>query len=197
MKERIEKYHHNIINLIDSIAVSRDRGEKVTVYEGIAAACNTVKEQSLDDGKIIFIGNGGSAAICSHMATDFWKVGNVPAMAFNDSSLLTCISNDFGYCHVFEKPIEMFAAAGDVLIAISSSGSSENILRGVETARAKGCEIITLSGFKSDNPLRSSGSINFHVPSLEYGPVEIVHQYICHWMLDMLVTIGAEDRAEG
>lgn len=137
-------------------------------------------------GKVIFIGNGGSAAIASHQAVDFWKNGKVRAIAFNDSSLLTCVSNDFGYEQVFERPIDMFAEGSDVLIAISSSGQSENILRAVDKAKSKKCSVITLSGFKPDNPLRRKGQLNFYVPSESYGLVEISHLIICHYLADKI-----------
>jgi len=89
---------------------------------------------------------------------------------------------------VFEKPIEMFADAGDVLIAISSSGKSENIVRGVEAARRTGCRIITLSGFRPDNPLRRLGELNFWVPTDSYGHVEITHLALCHAVVDAIMA---------
>jgi len=188
MKDRgfIEKHHKEFIGLLDSIKVTDGKGNRLDTYTGIENVCSIINKKA--DSKVFFIGNGGSAAIASHMAIDFWKNGGIPATAFNDSSLLTCISNDFGYKHVFEKPIEMFANKQDVLFAISSSGKSENILRGVETAKLKGCSIMTLSGFSSDNPLSVKGNVNFYVPSTEYGPVEVIHQYICHWILDTLIA---------
>ena len=139
--------------------------------------------------KLIFIGNGASASISSHMSTDYWKNGGIRAIAFNDSSLLTCISNDYGYKHVFEKPIEMFADTGDILIAISSSGKSENILNGVKAARVKNCHIITCSGFETNNPLRNLGDLNFFVPSKDYGPVEILHLSILHCIVDCIIEL--------
>lgn len=137
--------------------------------------------------KVIFIGNGGSAGIASHLSVDFWKNGNINAIAFNDSSLLTCISNDFGYAHVFEQPVKRFAQSGDLLIAISSSGRSENILRGVQAAQEAGCRVMTLSGFSPDNPLREAGDLNFYLPSDSYGIVEVGHLAILHGMLDAIV----------
>jgi D-sedoheptulose 7-phosphate isomerase len=160
---------------------------------GIEGAARLIEARTSAGSKLMFIGNGASAAISSHQATDFWKAGGMRAIAFNDASLLTCISNDFGYRHVFEKPIEMFGEKGDVLVAISSSGQSENILRGVEAARGKGAEILTLSGFASDNPLRANGSLNFYVSSKSYGHVEVVHHAICHCILDTII----ENRRKG
>jgi len=156
-------------------------------------AAHLVRQQTQQDCKVIFIGNGGSAAIASHQAIDYWRNGGFPAIAFNDASLLTCIGNDFGYEHVFSKPIAMLAKPGDVLIAISSSGQSANILAGVEQALTLGCRVITLSSFKPDNPLRQLGDLNFYAPTFSYGFAEISHLAICHCILDGLMkgAIGA------
>jgi D-sedoheptulose 7-phosphate isomerase len=86
-----------------------------------------------------------------------------------------------------EKPIEIFASAGDVLIAISSSGKSANILKGADAALLKGCRVVTLSGFDSNNPLSERGQLNFYIPSHAYGPVEVIHHFICHSILDVIV----------
>jgi len=187
MRERIEKHQRNFVNLLDAIITTDETGNPLDICEGIESVCRMVQRQSQAGGKIISIGNGGSAVIASHIAVDYWKNGRMPALAFNDGALLTCVSNDFGYEHVFEKPIEFFARDGDVLFAISSSGKSENILLGARAARLRGCRVITLSGFDSDNPLRSLGTYNFYVPSHEYGAVEVTHQYICHCILDVIL----------
>lgn len=156
---------------------------------GMEEAVQMILKQAKQGKKIIFIGNGGSAAIASHQSVDYWKNGGIRAIAFNDVSLLTCIGNDYGYPFVFEKPIEMFADAGDLLIAISSSGKSDNILNGARMARKKGCPVITMSGFKPDNPLRSLGDLNFYVPAPTgaYGFVEIAHLTLCHCFIDNII----------
>ena len=186
--EFVENYYKTLSLLFDSIKVTDKEGSEIAFFHGIEQVCSLVRLQADSGCKLMFIGNGASASIASHMATDCWKNGGVRAVAFNDSSLLTCISNDYGYKHVFEKPIEMFADNGDILFAISSSGKSENILKGVHAAKAKECSVITLSGFKDDNPLCSIGDYNFYVPSQEYGPVEIVHHSICHSILDTIIN---------
>lgn len=139
-------------------------------------------------GKVLLIGNGGSAAMASHIAVDLWKNAGLRALAFNDASLLTCVGNDYGYEAVFEKPVAMFAEPADVVIAISSSGRSENVHRGVRAARERGCSVVTLSGFREDNPLRTLGDINFWVPSSSYGEVEVAHLAICHGLVDSIVA---------
>jgi len=198
MKRYAKTYYENLIEYLNSVVSSDRKGNLTDFNKSIEDTCKQILLCSKSGGKLIFIGNGASAAISSHMSTDFWKNGGIRAVAFNDSSLLTCISNDYGYEYVFEKPIEMFAGKGDILIAISSSGRSENILRGVKVAKGKGCHIITLSGFDSYNPLFRLGDINFYVPSNSYGPVEIIHHSICHCILDTIMQfkIAAKQRGE-
>lgn len=138
-----------------------------------------------DMRRALFIGNGGSAAIASHSAIDFWKNGRIRAQCFNDPAQLTCLANDFGYEKVFSEAIKMFVRSGDVLFAISSSGESSNILNAVAEALRHDCFIATFSGFAPENPLRNMGHVNFYVPSGEYGYVELAHQVIMHALLDL------------
>lgn len=164
-------------------------GKSISLEEGIDKTVDLIVSHANRKKKIIFIGNGGSAAIASHQSVDYWKNGGMRAIAFNDTSLLTCIGNDYGYPQVFEKPIEMFADKDDVLLAISSSGKSENIHRGVKAARSVGCPVVTFSGFKTDNPLRGMGDINFYIPAPTgaYGFVEIAHLTLIHCFVDMII----------
>ncbi len=187
IKAFAEQYYSALIGCINGIRVANGSGAGLSFAEGVELAVGLITGVAEAGCKIMFIGNGGSAAISSHMATDYWKRGGMRAVAFNDSSLITCIGNDYGYGSVFEKPIGMFADRGDVLIAISSSGRSENILLGVQAARTRGCGVVTLSGFDNNNPLFRKGDINFHVPSPAYGPVEVIHHSICHCILDTIL----------
>lgn len=181
------RYFEDLSAVIRKVQATLAGGQGSTLAEGLEHAIQLVLQSTGQGRKLMFIGNGGSAAIASHQAVDYWKNGGLRAVAFNDSSLLTCIGNDYGYPHIFEKPIEMFADPGDVLLAISSSGKSENILRGAKAALQKGCRVITLSGFKPDNPLRSLGSVNFYAASSSYGYVEITHLALCHSIVDTII----------
>ena len=107
--------------------------------------------------------------------------------------MLTCLANDLGYDKVFAKQIELYAQSGDLVIAISSSGRSANILNAVKAARAAKCEVISLSGFMPDNPLRGLGDINFYIDSDLYGFVEIGHLTICHAILDFICGLRVPD----
>lgn len=187
MIEAIRENRQRLKELFDDVIATNDKNITLPLDEALDNSINLIIKQANAGGKILFIGNGGSASIASHMAVDFWKNAGIKALAFNDGSLLTCVSNDYGYQHVFEKPIEMFGNAGDILFAISSSGKSENILLAVLAAKQKGLKVLALSGFTEDNPLRKLGDINFYVPSAQYGHVEIVHLSICHCLVDTII----------
>lgn len=173
---------------IEGTICTGPEGETLSRDAGLEKFFLMVRETHAAGGKVIIIGNGGSAAIASHTAVDLWKNGGIRAVAFNDSSLLTCISNDLGYENVFSAPIEMFADKGDLLVAISSSGNSANILKAAKTAAARGCGVVTMSGFGESNPLRKEGEINFYVPSGGYGFVETAHAMLCHCIVDMIIA---------
>ena len=187
MKELAREYIGQLEHCLGAIeATTPDQTLELTA--GLDLAARMIRAAGAAGRKLMFVGNGASAAIASHMSTDFWKNGRVRAVAFNDSSGLTCIGNDFGYEHVFEQPVLMFADPGDILVAISSSGASPNILRAVAAAREKACRVITLSGFEPANPLRAGGDLNFYVPARRYGPVEVLHHAVCHCVLDILTA---------
>ncbi len=156
-------------------------------YRLVAAALRRAKRSG---GKVILVGNGGSATIASHCAVDIVKSVGMQALTFNDAGLLTCMANDYGYGRVFAEPLAVAAASGDILWAISSSGRSASILNAAACARAKGCFVVTLSGFDPGNPLRTAGDVNFYVPSHAYGCVEIAHLAISHTIFDRIAGIA-------
>lgn len=137
-------------------------------------------------GRLYLIGNGGSAGVAAHSVTDFLNVAKLRAATLHDPSLLTCMANDYGYENAFARILATVASAGDVLIAISSSGNSNNIRNAAGEMRRLGGTTITLSGFKRDNPLRSLGEVNLWLDSGDYGMVEIGHQFLLHNLADRL-----------
>lgn len=188
---RLNSYFDTLGRLLPATACTDKTGRVISLSDAYDWATHLAIRTHAQGNKLMFIGNGGSAAIASHMATDFTKNGNLRTLAFNDGAMLTCLGNDLGYDNVFAKQIEMHARQGDMLIAISSSGRSANILKGVAAARATGCAVLTLSGFQSDNPLRRLGDVNMWVNSGEYGFVEIAHLALSHAILDMAMGWGA------
>jgi D-sedoheptulose 7-phosphate isomerase len=137
--------------------------------------------------KAIVAGNGGSAALASHCAVDLTKVGGVRSITFNEADLITCFANDFGYDRWLEKALEYYADTGDLVILVSSSGRSPNMLRAAEHARARDLPLVTFTGFDSDNPLRTLGRINLWVDSHAYNIVEMTHQIWLLGVCDLLI----------
>jgi D-sedoheptulose 7-phosphate isomerase len=167
-----------------STRVSNREGATLSIDDALKTTHDMMVKITRGHNKLMFVGNGGSAGIAGHSAIDFAKNGGVRSITFNDASSLTCLGNDLGYDQVFAKQVEMQGLSGDILVAISSSGQSPNILNAVTAARAAGCAVITFSGFKTDNALRQLGDINFYIEAEAYGFVEITHQALLHVILD-------------
>jgi D-sedoheptulose 7-phosphate isomerase len=170
--------------VLQDVEASDREGRRIAIDTAVHWASDLAKQAHDAGNKLIFVGNGGSAAIASHMATDYNKNGNLRALSLNDGSMLTCLANDYGYDHVFSRQVTFHARPGDILVAISSSGKSANILNAAAAAREAGCTILTLSGFGADNPLRRQGDMNLYLASGLYGFVEIGHLALCHAILD-------------
>lgn len=147
-----------------------------------AEACRTARRA------IYLIGNGASASMASHFAADLAKNAHLHTEVFSDLSLVTAIANDMGYEQVFSEPLSRRAVAGDMLVAISSSGRSPNVLKAVAVARMLQLTVVTLSGMAEQNPLRAAGDLNFYVPARSYGHAETCHFSILHHWMDMLAS---------
>jgi len=184
-------YFQSLSDLLLNMQVTVGDGSPLSLDEGTREATDMILAAKLAGSKVLVIGNGGSAAIAGHMHNDLCKAVGVRAMVFHELPLLTALTNDHGYGCVFERPLELWADPGDLLFAISSSGQSENILRAVRAALARDCQVITFSGFKVDNPLRSMGHLNFYVPSQFYGQVETAHSVLSHFLTDcVMLSVG-------
>jgi D-sedoheptulose 7-phosphate isomerase len=142
--------------------------------------------------KALIFGNGGSAAIASHFSVDLTKNAGLRCVNCNEADLITCFANDYGFERWVEKAVDFYGNAGDLLIVISSSGCSENMLNGVKAARnGKFRGVVTLSGFSKDNPLRQLGDINLWADSKAYNFVENIHQV---WLLAIVdLIIGSRE----
>ena len=138
-------------------------------------------------GRVIFIGNGGSAGMAAHLAIDLSKNASVPAICFSDASMITCLANDYGFEEWISHAVRLNARVGDCLVAISSSGRSKNIINAVTKARAMGLDVITLSGMTMDNPLRKLGDVNYWVDSRSYNIVETAHQFWMMAAIDLII----------
>ncbi len=168
-------------------AQCRSGKESVGLEEGCCAAGRIINNVVTADANVWWVGNGGSAAICSHLSQDMLNKLGTRSFFLGDTSLLTCMSNDFGYKNVYHHPLEKLVKQKDLLIAISSSGNSENILLCAKMALEKGMTLITFSGFKEDNKLWSIESdLAFFVPADLFGIVELSHEAILHGIIESL-----------
>ncbi|HEY9792390.1 MAG TPA: SIS domain-containing protein [Candidatus Obscuribacterales bacterium] len=183
------KLHELLISTTATTASKTRLSLDVAMHEAMASMWDV----QATGKKVMLIGNGGSAAIASHQALDLWKAAGIRAISFNDAAQLTCLGNDFGYDKVFSKAIEMFAEPGDILIAISSSGRSPNIIDAVRAAKQTGCHVITFAGFDPHAPLVAEGDLNFYVNCDQYGLVEVAHMTLIHYLSDSLRDKGRSE----
>lgn len=167
--------------------LSAAKGETLALQAGLDAALALFR-QVRDTGRDVYlIGNGGSAALVAHVQNDLVNKTRLRAHVLHEPSLLTCMSNDYGYQHAYANLLDRFLRPGDLLVAVSSAGRSANIIEAVAVARAQGASVLTLSGFAAANPLRQLGDINIWLPSDDYGEVEVGHQLVLHYLSDALV----------
>lgn len=158
----------------------------------LSSSTQLLRETGERGGKVILVGNGGSAAMASHVSVDLTKVAGLRAVNFNEADLITCFANDYGYEHWVEKALEFYADPNDLIVLISSSGKSRNIVNGAIKAKQMKLALITFTGFAADNPLRKLGDLNFWADSQAYNVVEMTHHV---WLLSLVDKLVA-DRGE-
>ncbi len=178
--ELIEKLEHTEIK-------DRITGKCLSYDDGIRLLVDTFTHHKKRGSQLFFIGNGGSSAIASHMTADFMKNGGMNTYSLYDNAVTTCMGNDYGYEYIFSRPMDFLAREGDLLVAISSSGNSANIVNAIETARCKGAAVVTFTGFEPDNRIRQMGDANVYVPCRKYGIVESIHNLILQQIVDVIM----------
>ena len=171
----LKEYNKSIYELINNVDSNL-----------IDQSVNLIKQSVHNKSKVYIVGNGGSASIASHVSVDFAKVANVPSATFNNSNLITCFANDYGYENWVVEAIKAYTNKNDILILISSSGTSKNIVNAAQYCKYEKIDFITLSGFNKDNPLSKLGNINFHIDSNVYNFIEMSHHIILLALVDMV-----------
>jgi D-sedoheptulose 7-phosphate isomerase len=146
-----------------------------------------LKKIKTNKKKVILVGNGGSAAMASHVSVDLTKMCKIRSVNFNEADLITCFSNDYGYENWVQKALSSYADKGDLLICISSSGESKNIINGAKFAKKIGCKVVTLTGFDKKNKVRKIGHINLWLNSKNYNLIEMTHHI---WLLSIVDFIA-------
>lgn len=181
-------YINELIKAIENTEIWIGICRKADNYEeGIKAILDRFMAHKKQQSQVFFIGNGGSSAIASHMTADFMKNGGMNTYSLYDNAVTTCMGNDYGYEYIFSKPLEFLCKENDLVVAISSSGNSANIINAIVTSKEKGAEVITFTGFKPSNRAKTLGDINVYVPLEEYGIVESVHNLILQQIVDMIM----------
>lgn len=183
-----DAYLNELFGCLQATRICTGTEQKSIDYEaGIFELLKCFTAHKRNSSSCFFIGNGGSSAIAGHMTADFMKNGGMKTYSLFDSAVTTCMGNDYGYEHVFSRPLEFLGNDKDLLVAISSSGESQNIINAIGMAKKKNMEIITLTGFKPGNRVKRSGDINVYVPSSKYGMVESIHNLILQQVVDMIM----------
>jgi D-sedoheptulose 7-phosphate isomerase len=172
----------------------RKSGQSISIEEGFDQLIREWIRVRREGKRVWWIGNGGSAALCSHLSQDMLNKLTIKSQTLNDSSLITCMANDFGYTNVYARPLSILMDEGDLLMAISSSGQSKNILECVNLAAEKNIHVVGISGFSATNALHNSNTfLSFYLPNTLYGITEVGHEAIVHAAIE---TLWMREKAE-
>ena len=164
-----------------ALAFSDEVQETIEQFKNLA---ETVKKSN---SKMMFAGNGASAAISAHGAVDFTKQGGVRGVTFNEADLITCFANDFGYENWIAQAIEHYYDENDVVVLISVSGTSPSVVNAAKKAKELGLKVVTFTGRDIDNDLRAYADVDFWVDSHAYNIVECIHMIWLCSAIDLLI----------
>lgn len=189
MNTYMDKFINAFNNALLGVQITDSDGNSLDKEVALEELCDLSKACQKEGKTQYFCGNGASAAFASHMALDWSKNGGVRSEAFNDPVLFTALGNDVSIEAIFARSLQMYASQKDMLITISSSGNSPNIIQAIKAARSMKMRVVTLSGLKPDNVSRKSGDLNLFVPAKTYGVVESAHQVLLHIWLDSFMNL--------
>jgi len=177
---RVEQFS----KIIGDAKVTDEKGIPSELADGLSLFRDHLFQAQKNSKNLYIVGNGGSAGVAAHAVTDFFNVAKIRASTLHESSLLTCMANDFGYENAAARMLAQLLNPSDVVIVISSSGKSLNMQNAALVSKKNGAFVVTLSGFSSGNPLSKLGDLNIWLNSNDYGFVEIGHQFILHNIAD-------------
>ncbi len=178
-------YFEDIKKSLDSMVVTDNAGKILRADEALETWIDVCEEKRKQRGMFFFCGNGASATMAEHMSHDCFQNADFLTQTCSETSHITAISNDMSYEDVFSYRIGKMLKETDMLITISSSGNSPNVIKAIKTAKELGVYVVTVSGKKEDNQSRKLGDLNFYVPLETYGMVESAHAVLLHCWLDM------------
>ena len=177
----INNYQMDVSKSIDEIF--KNQKDKIIRLAG------SIKNIKRRKGKIIIFGNGGSAATASHFSVDLTKNAKIRAINFNEADLITCLSNDYGHDNWVKKAIEFYIDKNDLVILISTSGNSKNVINAAKFLKKKKFSFFSLTGMKKNNLLNriSISKNNLWVNNMSYNQIEIVHHLVLLLIIDLLI----------
>lgn len=184
------QYIKELVRTLENTEVWLGSGEdrkSVNYDQGILLLADVFTRYKTDQAQLFFIGNGGSSAIASHMTADYMKNGGMNTYSLYDNAVTTCMGNDYGYEYIFSKPMKFLVKEGSLVVAISSSGNSANIVNAIETAKERNAFVITFTGFDPDNRAKQMGDMNVYVPCGRYGIVESIHNLMLQQIVDIIM----------
>ena len=185
--EAIKKGLENTIYEVDQKSIKKE-----DFFGQLVSLTNKTKKIN---GRFFLIGNGASAAFSNHMALDWSKNGGVNSFSLSDSALLTALSNDYSYDDAFVEFLRIRdVSKNDIVITVSSSGNSTNIVKVLNYCKTANIKSVGFSGLKDDNYTRSLANFSLYVPKKTYGIVECVHQVFLHLWLDKSMNVYEWDR---
>ncbi len=178
----------------ESIATKQTAADAIA--ESIVAAGRVMSDALLADGKILSCGNGGSAADAQHFSSELlnrfeMERPGLPAMALTtDASTVTSISNDYSYEEIFSKQVRALGRPGDVLLGISTSGNSENVIRAINAAHERGMKVVAFSGRDGGRmaDIFAEGDVEIRVPATRTARIQEVHLLVIHCLCDLIDT---------
>lgn len=185
MKNYMDDYFETVKDGLTNTIATDGKGQVIEKNQAMEIWVDKSEERKKNKGIFFFVGNGASATMAEHLSHDCFQNADFLTETVSETSHLTAISNDVSYEDVFSYRIGKMLGGKDVLITISSSGNSPNIVKAIETAKNLGVYVVTLSGKDKDNKSRQMGDLNFYVPLPTYGLVESAHAILLHCWLDM------------
>ena len=171
-----KKYYQDIANCVQRL----DERKINLIYK-------MIKDTSKKGGIIYIAGNGGNASTSSHMSTDLTKNAKIKSMSFNDANLITCFANDYGYENWLKAAIKYYVKANDLVVLLSVSGKSKNLVNAANFCKKKKIKFITITGAKKNNPLSQKGIINYWINSKAYNIVETLQMAILASIVDRII----------
>jgi D-sedoheptulose 7-phosphate isomerase len=176
-----------LINYIDDIRGQLDLIENYS--KNILEIIKIIKKLKNTNKKVIIYGNGGSASTASHFSTDLTKNARIKCINFNESNLITCFSNDYGFENFVSQALKEYSSKGDIVILISVSGESKNLLNAANYCKKNKIKLITLTGKNKKNSLikKNFNGKNIFINSKSYNIVEICHHIILLTIIDCII----------